>query len=80
MLVNIGYSNMVMPSKFVAVLSPETTPLLRLKDDAPERNALMDAMETRRMRSITTTDRNNVILSAVQVETLTQRFLGGYGT
>jgi regulator of extracellular matrix RemA (YlzA/DUF370 family) len=70
-LVNIGYVNMVMSSKVVAVLSPESAPLRRLKDDATE---------ARRTRSITITESNHVILSAVQVGTLTQRFLGGYGT
>lgn len=76
-LVNIGYGNMVMSTKVVAVLTPESAPMRRLKDDAKERNMLIDATQGRKTRSIIITDSDHVILSAVQVETLTQRFTGG---
>jgi regulator of extracellular matrix RemA (YlzA/DUF370 family) len=75
-LVNIGYGNMVMASKVVAVLSPESAPMRRLKDDAKERKMLLDATQGRKTRSIIITDSDHVILSAVQVETLMQRFSG----
>jgi hypothetical protein len=75
-LVNIGYGNMVMSSKVVAVLSPESAPMRRLKDDARERKMLLDATQGRKTRSIIITDSDHVILSAVQVETLMQRFAG----
>jgi regulator of extracellular matrix RemA (YlzA/DUF370 family) len=75
-LVNIGYGNMVMSSKVVAVLSPESAPMRRLKDEARERKMLLDATQGRKTRSIIITDSDHVILSAVQVETLMQRFAG----
>jgi len=75
-LVNIGYGNMVMASKVVAVLSPESAPMRRIKDDAKERKMLLDATQGRKTRSIIVTDSDHVILSAVQVETLMQRFSG----
>ncbi|HUI67969.1 MAG TPA: DUF370 domain-containing protein [Nitrospirota bacterium] len=75
-LVNIGYGNMVMASKVVAVLSPESAPMRRLKEDAKERKTLLDATQGRKTRSIIITDSDHVILSAVQVETLMQRFSG----
>lgn len=75
-LVNIGYGNMVMTSKVVAVLSPESAPMRRLKDDARERKMLLDATQGRKTRAIIITDSDHVILSAVQVETLMQRFYG----
>jgi hypothetical protein len=75
-LVNIGYGNMVMTSKVVAVLSPESAPMRRLKDEARERKMLLDATQGRKTRSIIITDSDHVILSAVQVETLMQRFAG----
>ena len=75
-LVNIGYGNMVMASKVVAVLSPESAPMRRLKEDAKERKTLLDATQGRKTRSIIITDSDHVILSAVQVETLTQRLSG----
>ncbi|OGW37603.1 MAG: hypothetical protein A2010_11305 [Nitrospirae bacterium GWD2_57_9] len=75
-LVNIGYGNMVMSSKVVAVLSPESAPMRRLKDEARERKRLLDATQGRKTRAIIITDSDHVILSAVQVETLMQRFSG----
>ena len=75
-LVNIGYGNMVMASKVVAVLSPESAPMRRIKDDAKERKMLLDATQGRKTTSIIITDSDHVILSAVQVETLMQRFSG----
>ena len=75
-LVNIGYGNMVMASKVVAVLSPESAPMRRLKEEAKERKMLLDATQGRKTRAIIITDSDHVILSAVQVETLMQRFVG----
>ncbi|HUJ16404.1 MAG TPA: DUF370 domain-containing protein [Nitrospirota bacterium] len=74
--VNIGYGNLVMTSKIVAVLAPDSAPMRRLKDDARERKMLLDATQGRKTRSIIITDSDHVILSAVQVETLMQRFAG----
>lgn len=72
--VNIGYGNLVMASKVVAVLSPDSAPMRRLKDEAKERKMLIDATQGRKTRAIIITDSDHVILSAVQVETLMQRF------
>ncbi len=73
-LVNIGYGNMVMATKVVAVLSPDSAPMRRLKEEAKERKMLVDATQGRKTRAIIITDSDHVILSAVQVETLMQRF------
>ncbi len=75
-LVNIGYGNMVMAARVVAVLTPESAPMRRLKEDAKERKMLVDATQGRKTRAIIITDSDHVILSAVQAETLTQRFNG----
>ncbi len=75
-LVNIGYGNMVMATKVVAVLSPESAPMRRLREEAKERKMLLDATQGRKTRAIIITDSDHVILSAVQVETLMQRFAG----
>ncbi|HET7318353.1 MAG TPA: DUF370 domain-containing protein [Nitrospirota bacterium] len=74
-VVNIGYGNMVMASKVVAVLSPDSAPMRRLKEEAKERKMLIDATQGRKTRAIIITDSDHIILSAVQVETLMQRFL-----
>jgi len=78
-LVNIGYGNMVMATKVVAVLSPDSAPMRRLKEEAKEQKRLLDATQGRKTRAIIITDSDHVILSAVQVETLMQRFSIGSG-
>jgi regulator of extracellular matrix RemA (YlzA/DUF370 family) len=77
--VNIGYGSVFMSAKMAAVLPPESAPMRRLKGDAKERNMLDDATQGRKNLSFIITDSDHVILSAVQVETLTQRFYGGEG-
>ncbi len=72
-LVNIGFGNVVMASRIMAVIQPTSAPIKRLKDEAREAGRLVDATQGRRTRSIIITDSNHVILSAVQVETITQR-------
>jgi extracellular matrix regulatory protein A len=75
LLVNIGFGNVVSVSKIVAVVTPGSSPMKRLRDDAKKRGKLIDATEGRRTRSIIITDSDHIILSALQAETITQRLV-----
>jgi regulator of extracellular matrix RemA (YlzA/DUF370 family) len=77
-LLNLGFGNMVVSTRVVAIVAPSSAPMKRLKDDAKENARLVDATHGRRTRSIIITDSNHVILSAVQAETISQRFMAGY--
>lgn len=79
-LVNIGFGNVVAVSKVVAIVTPSSAPMKRLREEAKKGGRLIDATEGRRTRSIIVTDSNHIILSAIQAETITQRFLEGKGT
>jgi regulator of extracellular matrix RemA (YlzA/DUF370 family) len=57
-------------------VTPASAPMKRLKEEARERGKLVDATQGRRTRAIIITDSDHVILSAVQAETITQRFAG----
>ncbi len=76
-LVNIGYGNVVAAPRIVAVVSPDSAPMKRLKDDARERGKLVDATQGRRTRSILVTDTDHVILSALSAETIAERLETG---
>lgn len=76
-LINIGFGNVVVAERIVAVILPNSSPARRLKDEAREEGRLVDATQGRRTRSLIVTDSNHVILSAVQVETITQRLTTG---
>ncbi|MFH0811027.1 MAG: DUF370 domain-containing protein [Pseudomonadota bacterium] len=73
-LLNIGFGNTVVSNRVVAIVTPASAPMKRLKEDAKESKRLIDATQGRRTRSIIITDSNHVILSAVQAETISQRF------
>lgn len=75
-LVNIGFGNMVAESRIVAVVSPESAPIKRIISDFRERGQLIDATYGRRTRAVIFTDSNNVILSAIQPETIAGRTSG----
>ncbi|WP_291319451.1 DUF370 domain-containing protein [Desulfonatronospira sp.] len=72
-LLNIGYGNSVIISRVVSVVNPGSSPMRRLREDARERNMLIDATQGRKTRSILVMDSGHVILSAVQPETIAQR-------
>lgn len=74
-LLNIGFGNTVLANRVVAIVSPASAPMKRLKEDAKLANKLVDATMGRRTRSIIITDSDHVILSGVQAETIAQRLL-----
>lgn len=78
-LINIGFGNAVSSNRVVAVVIPDSSPMKRLKDEAKERGKLIDATQGRKTRSIIITDSDHIILSALQAETITQRFSEGGG-
>ena len=73
-LVNIGFGNTVVSRRIVAIISPNAAPIKRLRDEAREEKRLIDATQGRKTRSIIITDSNHVVLSAIQSETIAQRF------
>ena len=75
MIINIGFGNVVSASRVIAIVSPGSSPTKRLRDEASERGKLIDATQGRKTRAIIITDSDHIILSALQVETITQRFL-----
>jgi regulator of extracellular matrix RemA (YlzA/DUF370 family) len=74
-LLNIGFGNTVVADRVVAIVSPGSAPMKRLKEDAKLSKKLVDATMGRRTRAIIITDSNHVILSGVQAETIAQRFM-----
>jgi extracellular matrix regulatory protein A len=73
-LVNVGFGNSVVSRRVVAIISPNAAPMKRLRDEARQDKRLIDATQGRKTRSIIITDSNHIILSAIQSETIAQRF------
>jgi len=73
-LLNIGFGNTVVADRVVAIVSPNSAPMKRLKDEAKDEKRLVDATHGRRTRSIIVMDSNHIVLSAIQAETISQRY------
>jgi regulator of extracellular matrix RemA (YlzA/DUF370 family) len=85
-ILSIGFGNVVIRSRIVAILSARSSkdskavfsePMKRLRDDAREAGRLVDATCGRRTQTLIVTDSGHVILSAIQSNTLAQRLGGG---
>ncbi|WP_294194114.1 DUF370 domain-containing protein [uncultured Cloacibacillus sp.] len=76
-LLHVGFGNMVVAERVVALISPDSAPIRRLKDEAREAGLLVDVTQGRKTRSILIMDSRHVILSAIQPETITARFEEG---
>ncbi len=74
-LLNIGFGNMVMGDKVIAIISPKSAPIKRMIQEAREKNILIDATFGRKTRSVLMMDNSQIILSALQPETISHRIL-----
>ena len=72
-LINIGFGNIVVASRVIAIVSPESAPIKRIIQDAKERGTLIDATHGRRTRAVIITDSDHIILSYLQSETVANR-------
>ena len=76
MLVNVGFGNMVSKDRIISVVSPDTSPIKRLVQDAKDSGRAIDVTCGRRTRAVIITDSDHVILSAIQCETVANRIAG----
>ena len=72
-LLNIGFSNVINTEKIIAMLRPDSAPAKRIVQRAKEEERIIDATQGRRTRSIIIMETNEIILSALMPETLTNR-------
>ena len=77
-LINIGFGNLVVGDRVIAIVNPSSQPLKRLKDIADQQGKLLEVNHGRKTRAYIITDSGNVIASAIQPETITNRFLQNF--
>ena len=73
-LVNIGFGNLVNADRVVSIVSPESAPVKRIVQKSKEKGTLIDATHGRKTQSVIITDSDNVILSYMELETISERF------
>ena len=73
-LMNIGFGNMVNTDKIISIISSDSAPAKRMIAKGKEQEILIDATQGRRTKSVIFTENSQIILSALQPETLAGRF------
>ena len=73
-LINVGFGNTVPAERVVAIVGNDSLPVKRAISEAREKNALIDATQGRKTRAVIFTDSNHLVLSALQPETIANRF------
>lgn len=71
--INIGFGNVVMANRIIAVISPESAPVKRMIQDSRERGNIIDATYGRKTKAVIITDSNHIVLSALLPETISNR-------
>ncbi len=72
-LINIGFGNLVQANRIVAIVSPDSSPIKRIIQEAKENGVLIDATHGRRTRAVIITDCDHIILTYLQSETVANR-------
>lgn len=72
-MINIGFGNIVLANRIIAIVSPDSAPIKRLIAEAREKNNIIDATYGRKTRAVVVTDSNYIILSSIQPETIANR-------
>jgi regulator of extracellular matrix RemA (YlzA/DUF370 family) len=74
-LINIGFGNMAAAGRVMAIISPESAPVKRMVQEARDHRVLIDATYGRKTRSVLIMDSGQIILSAIQPETISHRLV-----
>ena len=72
---NIGFGNMVSANRVMAIISPESAPIKRMVQDARDKGLLIDATYGRKTRAVLVMDSGQIVLSAIQPETVAHRLV-----
>ena len=75
-LMNIGFGNVVNTSKVIAIINPDSAPIKRMIQNSKDAGTAIDATQGRRTKAVIVMENNELVLSALQPETLTGRFAG----
>ena len=71
--VNIGFGDIVLAGRMIAVVAPTSMSVKRMVQDARETGRLIGATYKRRTRAVIIMDSGHIVLSAIQPETIAGR-------
>ena len=74
--INVGFGNMILDERVVALVAPDSAPAKRTVAEAKESGRIIDCTSGRRTKSVIITDSDHVIISALAPETVANRLNG----
>ena len=71
--IDLGFNNMVLDDRRVAIVSPESAPAKRTVAEAKEKGRIIDCTGGRKTKCVIITDSDHVVLSALSTEVISNR-------
>ena len=71
--INVGFGNMVAVPKIIAIITPDGAPAKRAVQIAKDEGKAIDATHGRKTRAVIFMENGQLVLSALQPETLASR-------
>ncbi len=68
--IQIGFGNLAAAARLIAIVSPDSSPVRRLIQEARDQGNLIDATSGRKTKSVLIMDSDHLVLSALPVEDL----------
>ncbi len=78
-LINIGFGSLVAATRILTIVEPDSAPIKRVVQEARDRGMLVDASYGRKTKAVILMDTDHVILSALTLEALGQRWADKQG-
>lgn len=71
--INLGFNNMILDERIVAIVSPDSAPAKRTVTEAKENGRIIDCTGGRKTKCVIITDSDHVVLSALSADVLGSR-------
>jgi len=72
-LLHVGFGNMVVAARVVAIVAPDSLPVRRMLRSAEDRGKLVQAARGRKVRSVLVMDDGTIVTSALHPGTISRR-------
>ena len=73
--IDVGFNNMVLDERIVAIISPDSAPAKRIVAEAKESSRIIDCTGGRRTKSVIVTDSDHVIITSLAPEIIKEKLM-----
>ena len=73
--IDVGFNNMVLDERIVAIVSPDSAPAKRIVAEAKDSSRIIDCTGGRRTKSVIITDSDHVIITSLSPEAIKERLV-----